>query len=1613
MGMKKRVLSFILVLCMVCTLLPVGVFAANIVDSGMCGDNLTWTLDSEGTLTISGTGEMEDYIQREEYSSAISSPPWARNLVTSVTIKEGVTSVGGAAFYECDKLSDVVISDSVKSLGDSAFKYCKSLTSITIPKSVTRISDCAFAYSGITSVIIPDSVTSVEDEVFSGCTGLTTVLIPDSVTSIGEHAFSGCSALESIKLPDSVTKIGFFAFSCCTALKNVDIPDSVTTLDDGTFEGCTSLTSAALSDSLTSISDFSFDGCTSLTSIYVPDSVTSVGQHAFGGCSALESIKLPDSVTKIGFCAFECCTALKNVYIPDSVTSIGEWAFRSCTNLVSINVGANNKWYTSVEGVLFSKDRKTLICYPVGKSGSYTIPHSVTSIGDYAFEECITLTSVDIPDSVTSIGEYSFYNCTGLTSVGIPDSVTSIGYSAFSLCTGLISVTLGNGLTSISDGAFMSCVGLTSVDIPDNVTSIGNSAFSYCVGLTSVDIPDKVTTIEPCAFSGCTSLSSVNIGNNVMNIGEYAFSGCIALPNVTIGNAVTSIGKFAFYECSGLTNVKIGNSVTSIGRYAFECCTALKSFDVPASNNYYTSIDGVLFSKDRKMLVLFPEGKNASYIVPDGVTGIEAYAFYSCYKLTSITIPESVTSIGEGAFDGCYNVTDAYYAGTEEQWHAIDFGWNSLAWSATIHYNSDGPSTDISGTNPNHEVLFTYKISNFAQHKMYESCGTYPTAKEYFYFSDSLFSDASSQYNHKLATASLGMTMASVNGSVAYKRTGSEYLVDLFKEIGFSRDNIHTSVGYADTSNITDTCQYVYGVKKLENGEYLIPLVIRSCEYGGGWASNVRVYDPSIDANSKYSVGFYGAAKTAYSALANFINELEAQGIDGSKINVWVTGFSRGGATSNLVGGMLNQNLDSLKLSKDNIFVYTFATPRTVKKSAAVAYDNIHNIINEMDMVTAIPLGTTGWDYARYGIDHCLPNHSNSGIKYNSKLKGMRAEFNNIMDAAGVENVEYSPIGGQELVLDLLIDYLDDVIESDKYYYENGLQDYLYKMQASEYNKGAEGITVNKILEDLFGDYEADMFGETVGVDVYLNYFITNFSNMSWNEKYAGTLIIVDSMNNILKSSKDTVAKRVATLICEFATRYLAYLAANNVSGGLISNNKLQQYDNTILAVADIIKNGRNSAILMQHWPEEYLAWLRSSNDGSGIYSAGTHKKLAVKCPVDITVYDSNNTVVGKVVNEAVDESIENCLLITVDAFGEKNIYIPDDDTYRIEIVAREEGTLDIVSETIGENGESIATDCYIKLEMEANQQFSINDSFDELTVKTNDETLVPDFAAGEVTPGFGISVTSIAPDNVVGAGTYALGETVELIANNDKDSCFRGWYENNTLISTDEAIHFTAVEDRTIEARVENHSYVDGLCTYCGARKTMQENPFVDVQEGSVYYDAILWAYYHEPQQITGGFDATHFRPKNPCTRAQVVTFLWRAKGCPEPTTTNNPFSDVSAKQANGNDNPYYKAILWAAEEGITTGYDGGLFKPNATVTRGQFVTFLWRAEGKPATTGSINGFADAANIPASFRQAVAWAVEKGITTGYAEANGTFTFRPNAACTRGAVVMFMHRDMA
>ena len=627
--------------------------------------------------------------------------------LTSITIPDGVTSIGDGAFYNCSSLTEIkVASENSNYVSVNGVLYNKDKTTIIcypagkkgnnykIPDGVTKVDSSAFiGCSSLTSITIPNGVTSIGDSAFEDCTSLKSITIPNSVTSIGDSAFEDCTSLTSITIPNGVTSIGDSALEGCTSLTSITLPDSVTSIGFGAFIGCSSLTSITIPDSVTCIGDSAFNGCTSLTSITIPDSVTSIGESAFSGCSSLASITIPDSVMSIGNDAFHECSSLTSITIPNSVTSIGDYAFLGCSRLTAIDVNTDNKDYTSVNGVLFYND-KTIICYPAGKKGNnYKIPDGVTSICWYAFSGCTSLTSITIPDSVTEIGGSAFENCSSLTSITIPDSVTSIGIGAFVGCSSLTSIMIPDNVTYIGGAVFADCSSLTEIKVStQNAKYVSVNGVLYNKDKTTImcypagkkdknyKILDGVTEICTSAFNGCSSLTSITIPDSVTEIGMSAFSGCSSLTSITIPDSVTRIDMSTFRGCSSFTSITIPDNVTYIDIWAFNGCTGLTAIDVKAGNNNYTSVNGVLFNKDKTELICYPAGKtDKSYNIPNCVTNVGGWAFDGCTSLTSITIPDSVTEIDWSAFEGCTSLTSITIPDsvTEIGWSAFE-GCTSL-----------------------------------------------------------------------------------------------------------------------------------------------------------------------------------------------------------------------------------------------------------------------------------------------------------------------------------------------------------------------------------------------------------------------------------------------------------------------------------------------------------------------------------------------------------------------------------------------------------------------------------------------------------------------------------------------------------------------------------------------------------------------------------------------------------------------------------------------------------------------------------------------------------------------------------------------------------------------
>lgn len=345
----------------------------------------------------------------------------------------------------------------------------------------------------------------------------------------------------------------------------------VTDIGENAFRGCTALTSVTIPATVTNIDESAFFDCSGLTSVDIQGDVTGIGRYAFEGCRSLASLTIPASVTRIGDYAFSNCRSLTSVVLPSSVTILGEGAFRGCSGLTSISVEKDNPRYDSRDNCNAIISESTLLA----GCKNTTIPGSVTTIGDWAFNGCTGLTSLHLPSSVTEIGGYAFNGCTGLTSVTIPSGVTSIGGYAFNGCERLATVTINSN--AIASQGYYSTNSLANIFgtqvaeyvLGDEVTGIGSYAFYGCSGMTTMNIPWGVTSIGFGAFNRCSSLVAITIPGTVTAIGNDAFYGCSSLVDVSIPDGVKSIGGYAFSVCRNLNSVSIGSSVTSIGEGAF------------------------------------------------------------------------------------------------------------------------------------------------------------------------------------------------------------------------------------------------------------------------------------------------------------------------------------------------------------------------------------------------------------------------------------------------------------------------------------------------------------------------------------------------------------------------------------------------------------------------------------------------------------------------------------------------------------------------------------------------------------------------------------------------------------------------------------------------------------------------------------------------------------------------------------------------------------------------------------------------------------------------------------------------------------------------------------
>lgn len=679
--MKRKIASIILALAMILSLIPGTVFAgegagsvpADALAYGTCGengDNLTWSLSQDGTLTISGTGAMG-------YQT-----PWMsyKDSIKSLVIEEGVTTVGQSAFFGCDQLTSVTLPTSLEKIEAQAFRSCAGLKEITIPAGVSEIDTCAFADCSALVEIKVDSKNTAfmaqEGVLFSG--------------DLSELIVWPAGKTGAYDIPAETRTVNAFAFSGCSGLTTITIPEGVIAIHNNAFQNCTGLMSVVLPKGLQSIEPQLFYGCTGLKEITIPSSVTVINDYAFSGCSSLQLVHFTGTES-----------AWNKITIYSDNEELLEAQRTYGTDGPCGTCGDNLKWELSDAGVLTISGTGEMSFEWGGVSWknysqdikSVVIEEGVISIARYAFSDCTALTSVTIPASVTSVEGNAFSGCTALADVVIPSSITKIESFAFSRCTSLAEITIPDGVTDIGYGAFEYCSKLTSVSIPESVTVIGTGAFSNCSSLTGIMIPNSVTYISYNAFGNCSKLTSVFIPESVTVIGHGAFSGCTSMEsfrvaqenpsftdedgvlfskdmgvllsypagkngnNYRMPDSVEFIEYEAFDNCINLTSVTLGSRFNGGSFDTFKNCPKLQEIIVSDENGVYCSVDGVLFTKDMSELVLFPVGKSGSYTIPDGVTGIRSTVFSGCTGLTAVTIPDSVKKIWGRAFYGCTGLT--------------------------------------------------------------------------------------------------------------------------------------------------------------------------------------------------------------------------------------------------------------------------------------------------------------------------------------------------------------------------------------------------------------------------------------------------------------------------------------------------------------------------------------------------------------------------------------------------------------------------------------------------------------------------------------------------------------------------------------------------------------------------------------------------------------------------------------------------------------------------------------------------------------------------------------------------------------------------------------------
>ena len=1298
-----------------------------------------------------------------------------------------------------------------------------------------------------------------------------------------------------------------------------------------------------VADGVTTIGNFAFEYCYNLREATIASSVMKIGIGSFHNCKRLEKIDLPIGLSFIDSGAFIACSGLLEIEIPASVEMIEDYAFAFCSALDDAVIPDNVKSLGShaFEGCTNLK--------------SIYLSKKLTILEDHIFCECSNLNHIDIPSNVTTIEKLAFYDCIELDQISIPDSVESIGESAFGNCKSLGEINLSNAVSTVGNRAFEGCISLKTVTIPSTLTSMGSGVFANCDNLQSAIFSEGCDEIPDKTFYECSSLNSVTIPESVTAIGNYALYGCSSLLGIDLPYGITSMNNNVFGECSGLLSIQIPNTVNLIGYQSFKGCSSLKKIELPESVNKIEAMAfmdcGVLdvYIFNRQCIIERGAITNPEKTTVYGYTNSTAQAYSQKYGFTFVALDGEPS----GNLILSDEITHLIFSDLAYRHINREYVGRTVAeWQADIAQEIDEEIEKLNA-DPSYKPKLDHNSFNELNGQLYDSdslrvidalgmVGDW-VIKEVIH-GDNGYAAAVFQKGNDYIIAYRGSEGDPTN-SIS---EGTDWAVDakfaLFNHLDPKQFSaaLETYYKYADKGNVTLTGHSLGGALVT----YVSILTGAKGYSFDGAAGHVvdltYLFEPlRIDFSSKNNMTFsnYTDPPGASTLGADLIQHTNADLFPG------VCYKTNPNAAKNGYPEFFwtHQRFSNTKLSEDGKAIEFMPVAEThspkTKWYASVDYEYL-------GILEGAAVGALGG----------LPSGLAGGV-IGAGVGRLVKKGNVILGDTGDDNLS---------VLSFIRNPLDYIaVVTRNVIYGGDGKDVLY---------GAAG---SDVLAP--GELKGDLLCGGLGNDDYI-----------LDCKSGGEVYISDSSGSdrIILNGVDTV-----------------YSFENE---GSTADGKWEIYcANSVLRiyVQKTIFSHKFSIIDVSGASYGTVDSKRITTRG-GETEAGAEKEskeILVLGDAQIVIYDESRTVVSEILTSdyglrseeygtvyAANDGEQNYLSATI--YENYSIEVIGDSVVDVQIVGTDsngnakkaiqakgidlqwaDAEIDSAKQTVTQNGVSAVT-CVT----DKTVGVSIRQTLQELSV---DETAT-------------LSATAFFEDGSQSTDVYWVSSDASVVRcdYDEGGECIISAVEvgNATIyaIASDSGCFASC------ELQVKSNTLVP-----CDGGENCPGNVFTDMPpKGNWAHDAIDWAIVNN---ITAGTSATTFSPNVGCTRAQVVTFLWRAKGQPEPTKTENPFRDVNEGAY------YYKAVLWAVENGITNGTFATTFGPDNYCTRAQVVTFLWRTEGKPEPTSPDNPFTDVTD--GYYYTAVLWAVEQKVTAG----TSATAFSPNKKCTRGEIVTFLYRALA